>query len=667
MAFKKWNVAAADKEAAKELAELCDADGMVTLIAMSRGVDTPEKLDEFLAEDAFLSNPFSLAGMDQAAIRIREALEKGEHITIFGDYDCDGVTSTAIVYLYLKSKGAQVDYYIPEREGEGYGMSLSAVEKLKSRGTKLIITVDNGIRAANEIALAESFGIDTVVTDHHLPAEELPEAVALVDPHLPYCHSDLKELSGVGVALMLISAVEGIEAEEMLPQYAPLAALGTVADVVPLLGANRVIVREGLAAINSGVNAALNALFAAAGGKLPVTSENLAFILAPRINAAGRMGSAETALRLLISTDEQETEALAQELCELNALRRNCEQEILAEAIHNAEENGYCYDRIVVVTGEGWHRGVVGIVASHIAEKFARPAIVLSGEDGCYVGSGRGTEGFDLMEALSSCAELFEKFGGHSQAAGLTIKAENIDEFRRRINEYARATEIPVPAINIDCKLNPAAVNVALAQRLSQLEPFGAGNPVPLFGLFGMKILRMDFVGEGRHTRLTLAKNDVTISCMLFSVGKDDITFAVGDSVDLAVNISVSYYKGAPSVSISARGIRPAGCDGEAIAKNLRLYDDYKRGYLSGAELSEIIPIREEIGQIWRIIKAQSGISAEKLFSATELSPSKAALALDVLQELDLAELSREKYYIIEGTKADLSQSQILKSAQVMI
>lgn len=666
MAFKKWNVAAVDKEAAKELAEICDADGLVTLVAMSRGIDTPEKLDEFLSCDPFLPDPFSLAGMFEAAERIGRALENGEHITVFGDYDCDGVTATAIVYTYLKSKKANVDYYIPEREGEGYGMSAAAVEKLKAGGTNLIVTVDNGIRAIDEIALASSYGIDTVVTDHHLPAEELPRAAAIVDPHLPYCRAELQELSGAGVALMLVAALEDVEAEEILPRFAALAALGTVADVVPLLGANRVIVREGLNSVNSGENIAINALARAASAKAPITAENLAFIMAPRINAAGRMSTAEEALKLLICDNEAEAQTIAEKLCELNNIRRATEQDILAEAIERVESEGYNNDRIVVVQGEGWHCGVVGIVASCLVERYGRPAIVLSGDGGTYTGSGRSVEGFDLMAALSSCEDLFSKFGGHSGAAGMTISAENLDEFRRRVNEYSRRIQMPVPALNIDCKLNPAAINVALADRLSQLEPFGACNPVPLFGLYGVKILRADFVGDGRHTRLVVEKNNVTLSCMLFSVGREGLTYSVGEEVDLAVNISVTYYKSAPSVSVVIRGVRPAGCDGEVLAKELRPYEDFCRG-LAVAELADIVPVREEIGNVWRIIRANPNIPFEKLLHLSPLSAGKTALCRDVLLELELIGRKDDRYLVNESAKADLSKSQILKSAQVML
>ncbi len=666
MAFKKWQVGAVDKEAAKELAELCDADGLVTLIAMSRGIDTPENLDEFLSEDAVLADPFSLAGMYDAAQRIRQAMEKGEKITVFGDYDCDGVTATAIVYRYLTSRNARVDYYIPAREGEGYGMSAQAVERLHETGTQLIITVDNGIRAIEEIAYAASLGIDTVVTDHHVPGEELPKCAALVDPHLPYCTAELTELSGAGVALMLISAVEGVQTEEMLAEYSALAALGTVADVVPLLSANRVIVREGLLAINAGSEPALSALYAAAAGKLPVTAENLAFILAPRINAAGRMGDAAVALQLLITNDGEEMANISHRLCELNTLRRTTEQEILAEATAKAEAEGYCFDRIVVVEGEGWHPGVVGIVASCLVEKYGRPALVLSGENGVFTGSGRSVEGFDLIAALSRCEDLFEKYGGHSGAAGLTVKAENLDEFRRRINRYATETDMPVPALNIDCKLNPAAVNVGLAQRLSQLEPFGAGNPTPLFGLYGMNITRIDGVSENRHTRITAEKGGFAVSCMLFSVSPENVGFSSGEVVDLAVNISVSYYKGAPNLSMIARAIRLAGCDGERLAKDMRPYEDYRRGSATADIISEIIPQREEIGNVWRIIKTCPNICFEKLLCKSPLNASKTAIARDVLLELGLIS-GDEKYLIDPSAKADLAQSQILKSAQVMI
>ncbi|MBQ5902129.1 MAG: single-stranded-DNA-specific exonuclease RecJ, partial [Clostridia bacterium] len=548
---KKWIIANNDKELAKQLAEECDIDQLVALILTARGYADPFEIDEFLSPDQQMCDPYELIDMDKAVERIRKAIEDKEKIAVYGDYDVDGVTSTALMFSYLTDKGADVIYSVPERE-DGYGMNNAAVDRLKADGVSLIITVDNGVGAINEIDYAASLGIDVVVTDHHLPMESLPNAVAVVDPHRADCPSHFKDYSGAGVAFKVICALEEESGEEMASRYGDLAAVGTIADVMPLVGENRLIVKNGLPFVVNG-REGFSAIIDAAGlGGRAFTSSSVSYGIGPRLNAAGRVGSCERAVRLLLTNDKNEARELADEINADNMRRQQTEREIFDAAIEVIEKNGYANDRIIVVCGDGWHGGVIGIVASRICERYGRPAFVLSVENGEANGSARSIGGFSVFDALSACESLLTRFGGHSRAAGMAVKTELVDDFRKAINNWAAENfeEMPFAEIHIDCRLSPSVFSVDMAQSLEAFEPCGVGNQTPVFGIMGVRVDRVAFVGNGKHLRLNVSKNGANATIMLFNTNEKSFGFSVGDLLDFAVTVEQNEYMGSKTVTL---------------------------------------------------------------------------------------------------------------------
>ena len=663
--MKRWIVPKVSKDLIKELAEQCDVSEFLALIAAARGYTDPLELDAFLSCDEPLDSPYSLTDMDNAVLAIRSALEENKLIAIYGDYDCDGVTATALLYTYLKSIGANVICYIPSRADEGYGMNCESVEKLDGKGVGLIITVDNGINANEEIALANSLGIGVVVTDHHMPAGELPAALAVVDPHREDDHSEFKDLSGVGVAYKLICALENATPEELLPMYADLVALGTVADVMPLRNENRVIVREGLMYINNTARIGLSALIEVSGlNDKELGAGNLAFNIGPRINAAGRMGDAMRAVKLLCAEDYESALQIAKEISEENATRQKIEADIEKEAISLIEREKLFYDRVIVVAGKGWHKGIVGIAASRLVEKYGKPVIVLSIEDGVAVGSGRSVDGFSLFDAICSAEELLEKFGGHELAAGLTVLEENIPAVRERINAFAYKKPLAVPQIELDCKLNPAALSVEMGELVGTLAPFGKGNPNPLFGIYSLEIERINQIGGGKHLRLILTREKSVIQALMFNKTLETFPYEVGDKVDIAVTLDTGEYKGEKNLTVIIREIRPSD-ESEADIESAADFCAFMAG-AKKRNLSSIIPTRDEIGTVYRCIT--DAISADLLENKLtgRLLRGKVKIALEVLEELSLIRkiitVNGKKYQRIEGARSDLDNSIILKT-----
>ena len=489
MGLKKWQVASFDKELAKELAEECEIDPIVALIASARGYTDPCDLEEFLSDEPCFSDPYEMADIEKAAEIINNSIELGEKIAVYGDYDCDGVTATALLYSYLKSRNANCCYYIPDRFDEGYGMNISAVKKLFNEHTKLIVTVDNGIVCNEEIALAKELNMKVVVTDHHLPSDNLPCADAVVDPHRKDCPSEFKEICGAEVAFRLICVMENKEPEELLPYFADILALAVIADIMPLTLENRSIVKYGVQKLKNSPLTGLSALLNVAGIDISsVNASRIAFGLCPRINAAGRMGKADRAVELLITDNMMTALSIANEIDSENSLRQQIEKKIFEQAVGIIESQKLMYDRVIVAAGENWHHGVVGIVAARITEKYGCPAVLISIDGDLACGSGRSIDGFSLYNAIDSCRDLMIKFGGHELAAGITLKPQDIEEFRNRINDYAAGLSFVPPVLKLDCKLNPSALSLDLAFSLEQLEPFGAGNKSPLFGVYGVTL-----------------------------------------------------------------------------------------------------------------------------------------------------------------------------------
>ena len=671
---KKWIVSECDRDIAAEIAENCGVDPFAAYLLVARGL-TDEFLVESFLYDTDISDPFTLPDMEKACERIKSAMDSNEKITIFGDYDADGVTSTALLYSYLSKNGANVDYYIPDRAGEGYGMSVAAIENLKERGTSLIITVDNGISAIEEIERAKELSIDVVVTDHHQAGEVLPDAVAVVDPHRKDCDLEFREWAGVGVAFKLISALEDTDVYDLLEEYGDILAIGTIADIVSLKGENRILVRSGLAVLNEALQSGtlrkgLKALIDESGATKNMTSMNAAFRIAPRINAAGRMGSAERAIKLLLTDDVEEATLLASEISSANAERQATESGITEIAEKYIESHPEIkFSRVIVVDGEDWHQGVIGIVASRLCEKYGKPCIVISKSGDIAKGSGRSIDGFSLYDAFSYCKDILVQFGGHKLAAGLTVETENIDEFRRMINEYAEKSETQLPVLKLDCKLNPASISLDMLSVINILEPFGAENPQPLFGLFNMKITGIQPVGSNKHIRLTVNRNGVSLPVMLFSVVPEDFPFVVSDFVDLAVRLTQNEYMGEVKVSIQVKDIKLSAMNDDEVQKSLLLYESFRRGdTLTPEQKKNLLPDRDFCGTVYRYLRANNGFSLgeEMLCYRLGLKESKIAslkVALDMFTELEVIINENGKYSLpAESKKVVLEESVLYKS-----
>lgn len=679
MILRKWEVRPLDKERAAVFAQTYGVPFFLAMLMNIRGLDDAAHLREFLGEGEPLSDPFLLKDMDKAAARITRAVDNMEKIAVYGDYDADGVTSTAMLYSYLETRGADVIFYIPQREGEGYGMNMGAVEYLKEQGVSLIVTVDNGISSVQEVARANELGIDVVVTDHHRPQEILPDAVAVVDAYRPDDTSPYKHFSGVGIAFKLLMALEdgAGDVEDLLEAYSDLAAIGTIGDIVPLTGENRTLIRAGLERLSQSDRPGVQALLENAGiaGKA-LTSTNVAFTLVPRINATGRMGAPERAVRLLISGYEEEAEVLSEEICADNEERRRVEAEIAEAAFADIEAKGYMKDRVVVVDGENWHHGVIGIVASRVTERCGKPCMIISRGETEAKGSGRSIEGFSLFEAICACGDLLIKFGGHPMAAGITLKPENIEAFRKRINQYAAEhfPQMPTQTVTLDCKLNPAALSVSMAQSLTQLEPFGNGNPQPVFGLFNMELSNVTPVGGGGHLRLTLEKNGAVITAMRFNTKPEELPYHIGDKIDLAVQLEAREFRGQPSLTVIVRDMKFAAFNTEKNIASLASFEKWQRGeVLSAEDKNRLYPDRACLAAIYRALRTVNGKETDQVRFVSQFGKDMTLglfkTALLVFEERGLvhSEIADDTFTatLIETSgKTDITRSPVLLALQ---
>ncbi len=675
MSRKKWLTAHIDKDLAAQVAENHSLDPFTALILVSRGITEYEDVEEFFDTDFSFCDPYLITDMEKAVERIEKAIENFEKICVFGDYDCDGVTSTALMYSYLTSRGADVIYYIPDRIAEGYGMNCSAIQKLSEQGVKLIVTVDNGISAIEEIEYAKSLGIDCVVTDHHKAGDILPDAVAVVDPHRPDCNLHFKEWAGVGVAFKVVCALEKGDYSSVLAQYADIVAVGTVADVVDLKDENRAIVKYGVAKINSNPCNGINALRQIAGvSERPLNAVGVTYSLAPRINAAGRIESAVSALKLLLCDDLAVALDMAEQVDNCNRHRHTLENEIMEAAVAHIEaDEALKYSRVIVVCGEGWHHGVIGIVAARITEKYGKPSIVITFEGDEGTGSARSIDGFSVYDAIKYCEAELTHFGGHTMAAGLGVRKENVEKFFNKINEYAKKQDAAVPTLTLDCKLNPAYINAALVESLETLEPFGAGNSQPLFGIFGVRLVNIKPVGEGKHLRLGFTKGNTQFTAMKFSTTLNDFPYREGDMVDLAVRIEKNEFRGEVKATVQIRDMRFSGVDEDNLFKSQALYEKFKRGEaLNSHEAKFLTPSREFLLGVYGIIKNYKiwTFDIETMLVRAKCPYERYCImlvSLDILSEMGL--IKREGEHIIfdgDGKKADLSQSEILKKLTEM-
>lgn len=579
-------------------------------ILTARGITDPAEALTLLAGEEDLSDPFLLTDMQKACERIWQAIDNGETIVVFGDYDVDGVTATALLYQHLKGMGATVKCMLPSREGDGYGLSRNAIQSIHDKGYQLIVTVDNGISAVEEAEFAAELGIDLIITDHHLPPETLPKAVAVVDPRRLDDTSPFKGLCGAGVAFKLCAALDGCPPEEMLDYCGDLAAVGTVADVMPLTGENRTLVKSGLRQLQNTDRPGLEALLKEVGlAGRPITAENISYAIAPRINAAGRMDSAVTALQLVLCEDPDRAEELAHKLNEINVKRQETELEIFKAAqVLLEQQPERLEDRVMLLWGRDWHPGVIGIVASRLVERTGRPVIVVTvDEHGECKGSGRSVPGFNLHACIGSCADLLIRYGGHAMAAGLSVREENLPELRRRLNEWA-ARECPVlhtAPLECDLPIHLDRVTVDSVRRIDALAPFGAENPTPVFLLQSAVVDGVYPVSEGRHSRLRLRQGNASVYAVWFGMPSEQLPYTMGDVVDAALNLSV--YESARGAQLSGRilDLHPAGL-GTKLAEQAALVAALRRGTPLTAEQKTLItPDRSHIITVYRELQAR--------------------------------------------------------------
>ena len=648
--------------------------GLLAGILAARGITDPTEALTLLAGEEELSDPMLLTDMDKACARILEAIDKEQTIVVYGDYDVDGVTATALLYQHLKGMGASVKCMLPSREGDGYGLSKNAIQSIHDKGCQLIVTVDNGISALEEAEFAASLGVDLIVTDHHLPHDALPKAVAVVDPRRADDHSPFKGLCGAGVAFKLCAALDGCPPEEMLDYCGDLAAVGTVADVMPLTGENRTLVKAGLKLLQQTDRPGISALLEEVGleGK-PITAENVSYAIAPRINAAGRMDNAVTALQLVLCEDEERAEELAHKLNEINVARQETEQEIVKAAQEQLDaEPAILEDRVILIWGRDWHPGVIGIVASRLVEKTGRPVIVVSvDEHGEGKGSGRSVQGFNLHECIASCEDILLRFGGHAMAAGLSVREENLPELRRRLNEWA-ARECAVlftPPLECDLSIHLDRITVESVRRLEQLAPYGAENPTPVFVLEKAVIDGIFSVSEGKHCRLRLRQGNASIYAVWFGMPPEQLPYTMGDVVDAAVNLSV--YESLRGAQLSGRilELHPAGF-GNAAAEQTALVQALRRGTpLSAEQKARIAPERSDIITVYRELQARRwhAEDLQPLFAKLgEENTGKILVAITALEQVGLIavrERGGAKFWELvpaEGKK-NLADAPILK------
>ena len=610
MKYDRWRIAPGDASAVSHLMD-AGYPYLVSSVLVSRGISTPEAAAEFLQQERSLSHdPFLMRDMDKAVDRISRALADGEKIGVFGDYDVDGITSTVLLSDYLRSRGADVEIHIPCRVEEGYGLSKDALQSLFDRGVSLVVTVDCGITGVEETDFAKSLGMDLVITDHHECKETLPAAVAVVDPHRPDCPYPFKQLAGVGVALKLVLALGGHDREGALfARYCTLAAIGTIADVMRMEDENRAIVQCGLETFDRSDFIGLHALLREAGlaGKA-LTSTQIGFVLAPRINAAGRMGRAEVAVDLLLTSDPAQAEKLAHDLCELNAERRSVEQEIFARALEQLESLPKDERNALVLASDEWHQGVVGIVASRLSEKYSCPSFMIHLSGGIGKGSCRSYGGFNLFASLEACGDLLLGFGGHELAAGFSIEEKNIPAFRKRMNQYVRAhvgEMAPVSSLDVDVDITlPSHIDLDEIAALDCLEPFGSGNERPVFCLRGMTLENMQNIGQNKHLKVFLQKQHQNFEGIFFSAVAEDFPLRTPCRVDAAFYLQINEFRGNRSVQFQLVDMRPSPEPSAREKEAADLCVSLREGLaIAPKDAARMLPSREQFVRLWRTLE----------------------------------------------------------------
>ena len=648
----------------------CGYHPLTAMVLSARGIENERQAHSYLGCDAPLCDPFLMKDMHKATQRVTHAIRTGEKIAVFGDYDVDGITATCLLTHFLRRQGADVVSYIPGRLEEGYGLNPIAIHQLHKEGVQLIITVDCGITALEEAQLCADLGIGLVITDHHECKEALPMAAAVVDPHRPDCNYPHRNLSGVGVAFKLAAALCGNQ-EQVLSDYADMVCLGTVADVMMLQGENRVFVDRGLQSLKHTKRPGITALMQEAGCTPDtISASSIGFMLAPRINAAGRMGQIDLAVELFLTEDPRQGAYLAKALCDLNRQRQAVESEIYDQAVSMLPQGEV--PEAIVLAEETWHQGVVGIVASRIAEEYCCPTflICLDGDHG--KASSRSFGGFNLFSSLRELSGLLESYGGHELAAGFTISRSQIPEFRTQICRIASTyycDDTPRTILDIDCAIPPEMLTISGIDSLSALEPCGNGCPKPVLMMKKLTVERINLVGGGRHMRLRLRCGRHTLGAIYFSATPESASIQPGDLVDVAFNPQINEFRGERTVQMNIIDIRPA-CNTE-VSPEMSGYHALRARQLNPQLAQELLPDRATLALVWRYLAASSGTVQESpmclcrkivRWSGKELSLGKMLACLDIFTDVGLLETQRRhKSILIRLTpgdqKADLNES----------
>ncbi len=678
MKYENWIPRNTDEQAIREL-RTAGYGRLASHVLAARGFYTPQEADAFLSGSPDrLFPPAMLLDMDKAVARIEKALARHEHITVYGDYDVDGITATCLLIHWLSERGAAVDYYIPNRLTEGYGLKADVLQKLRDAGTTLVITVDTGTVAVEEAAAAATIGLDLVITDHHQCRESLPYACAVVNP----CRHDqdlpFAALAGVGVAFKLICALDDRPSAELLARYGDLVALGTVADVMPLIADNRVFVRHGLTLMEYTENKGLSALMRAA--ELPrrkPTATALSFGLIPRLNAAGRLGQADLAAELLLTKDTDRAARLADQLCQLNRQRGALESEMLSQAVEMLDDAAL--PPVLTLAHPKWPLGVLGIVAARLASRYHRPVFLISLRDGMGQGSARSAGGVPLVRALTHTSELLDHFGGHEAAAGFALREENIPAFRDALNDFVsrHTDEWSPPALELDVNLPPDAFTQEELNALALLEPFGSGHKAPVFWLENVELRTVTPMGGGRHLRLTFADHDRAFEAVFFGVDALALGFLPGDLCDIAFHAELNEFRGRQTVQFQLVDIRLAAVPQSEQDSDFALFEMLMREEnLTPTERACLLPDRDHLGELWRFLRkaahepytAHGAALTRQLFRFSEgrLTPARTLVGLEVFCELNLLrrftsgdEITLE---IAEAaSKVDLEHSEVLR------
>lgn len=664
--MKKWlcspAVSGVSNEITQQFGELLGG------VMLSRGITSLDRAKEFFGCSS-LSDPMLLRDMETAVEVIRQALDEGKKITVYGDYDCDGVTATAMLYGYLDAMGAEADFYIPDRS-EGYGMNIPALEKILDRGTELIITVDNGVSAAEEAEYIRSRGAQLVITDHHQPPEELPVCDACVDPHRPDDNSPFKDICGAGVVLKLLCALEEDE-ELIMEQYAELAAVGTIGDVMPLIGENRYIVRRGIEEIRSSQNIGIDRLLRTAGvAPENVDASSVAFSICPRINAAGRMAGADKAVQLLMTESPEQASLLSEELNLVNERRRAEEARIMQDVDRQLESDPRILkERVLVVSGEGWHHGVIGIVAARLLEKYGKPVLMISSENGEARGSARGIDGFSIYRLLSGCSRVLTKFGGHPKAGGFSLPADRVEDFRQMVYAFCREyyPKMPEYTVSADMEITGDSLTEDALNSLAQLEPCGEGNQRPVFLLKNCTVLSKRALKEGRYTSFEAQSGGVKLKALCFGIPFARFFPEQGSMVDIIATAELNEFRGVKSVTLKVQELRPSGFREDRFFAAQRTYEEISRGEGCDSRLApRVIPDRNSLMAAYDLLRKHGGVmSAEDMFvyGGSELNYCMLRIALDAFASAGMAEQSADAgtvRLIPVTTKTDLMASGFL-------